>query len=180
MLRKGIRRLGHIVSPSSHAPALPQVVDVANKEVSFREASAEAFLRVSLPGTLPWWPEGISEETVLTTTASVAGVSAAKKCSALIPMCHNIPLHRVFVEVFRPVRDPQGLSWLVRVVCTSKTQGRTGVEMESLVGASVGALTLYDMMKGITGPSHLEITQVRLLSKTGGQSGAYDLKSNLS
>lgn len=177
--------MGHIVAGSLGHPAYPLVVDVSYKAPSFREATAHGYLRVKCPRHDPlshWWPEDVSSETVLTTTASIAGISAAKQCSTVIPLCHNLPLHKVTCVISRPQLEeestptPQSntLHYLVRVVCTAKTEGRTGVEMEALVGASSAALTLFDMLKGTLGHERLEVGGVRVVHKSGGKSGVGD------
>jgi len=176
------RTMGHIVGGSLAHPAHPLVVDVSQKHPTTREAIAVAKLFVKCARGDPvsfWWPEDVSSETVLTTTASIAGISAAKHCATVIPLCHNLPLHKVtcvvsrpqLEEESRPAAQPNTLYYFVRVVCTAKTEGRTGVEMEALVGASTAALTLYDMLKGSLGHERLEVGGVHVVHKSGGKSG---------
>jgi cyclic pyranopterin phosphate synthase len=92
--------------------------------------------------------------------ARVAGIMAAKQTSALIPLCHPLPLTSVHVEL---TPTPRGYDIEARV----KTSAQTGVEMEALTAASVAALTVYDMVKGIE--RGVEISEVALLEKTGGR-----------
>jgi cyclic pyranopterin phosphate synthase len=96
--------------------------------------------------------------------ARIAGVMAAKKTSDLIPLCHPIALTQVTID-FEDLVDGIGLS----VTSTARTMGKTGVEMEALTGASITALTVYDMCKAVD--RAIQIDGLRLLSKTGGKSG---------
>lgn len=102
--------------------------------------------------------------------AQVAGVSAAKKTSETIPYCHNVPLDYVNIEY-------QEVEKGVRVVCTVKAIWKTGVEMEALVGATAGVLTLYDMLKPIE--DNLLITDIKVMEKRGGKSDFKDSGENL-
>ena len=164
------RFLGHLVAGSVQHPPHPQVVDISHKGCTVREAVAVASLVVEGSATLPWWPADPAEEATLTTTASVAGIAAAKQTPTLIPMCHAVALSSCRVTVARPSLQPGGSAWVVGVQATAKTLSRTGVEMEALVAASVCALTLYDMLKGKVPQSAMRVEQVRVLSKVGGKS----------
>jgi cyclic pyranopterin phosphate synthase len=95
-------------------------------------------------------------------TARLAGIQAAKRTAELIPLCHPLPLS--FVDVRIEVGDDR-----VEIEAEARTSGRTGVEMEALTAASVAALTVYDMVKGIE--RGVEIAEVALVEKSGGQSG---------
>ena len=95
-------------------------------------------------------------------TARIAGIQAAKKCSDLIPLCHPLPLSKITVDI-----ELQGNSLLITALC--KTTGKTGVEMEALTAASVAALTVYDMCKGLD--KGMIIRETKLLEKSGGKSG---------
>jgi len=101
------------------------------------------------------------------TVAQLAGVMAAKRTSDLIPLCHPLPLDDVQVRVV-PASDAA----VVRIEATARTTGRTGVEMEALVAATVAALTIYDMCKAAD--RGMTIERVRLVHKRGGRSGTYD------
>ncbi|MFA5630443.1 MAG: cyclic pyranopterin monophosphate synthase MoaC [Porticoccaceae bacterium] len=103
----------------------------------------------------------------------IAAIQAAKKCSELIPLCHPLPLTKVSVDVDF---DAAGRCLSIAVLC--KTTGKTGVEMEALTGASVGALTAYDMCKGID--KGIVITDIRLLEKSGGKSGDWKMEDEAS
>lgn len=105
----------------------------------------------------------------IVTTAIIAGVQGVKRTAELIPFCHPLPLHHCGVDVtIGPCRGATEGTALVTIDCTATTEGKTGVEMEALTGASVAALTVYDMTKAL---SHdIVIRNTRLLTKTGGKS----------
>lgn len=141
----------------------PAMVDVGAKAVSHRTAVAEA--RVRFP---PAVAEALRESGFETSkgpvfqTAIIAGTMAAKRTHELIPFCHPIGLDSCRIEI---ALDAAGD---VLVNCTTRVEHRTGVEMEALTGASVAALTIYDMCKAL---SHdIVIADVRLITKTGGKS----------
>ncbi len=138
------------------------MVDVSAKAVTQREATASAV--VCFPaGLLQELLDGRGPKGPLTEVARVAGILAAKNTGQLIPMCHPLAIDAIEVN-FSPLDDLR-LEVRCRVACT----GRTGVEMEALVGASMAALTVYDMSKA---RAHgIEIESVRLLEKRGGRSG---------
>jgi cyclic pyranopterin phosphate synthase len=139
----------------------PAMVDVGHKTPSRREASAEAL--VSLPASVARELARSGHRTKkgpVFDTAIIAGVMAAKRTHELIPFCHPLPLSNVKIEV-ATVRG--GL----RITCEVAVTHTTGVEMEALTGASVAALTVYDMCKAL---SHdIRIGPVRLLAKSGGK-----------
>ena|SRR5690349_14649531 len=137
------------------------MVDVSKKAVTRREAEASAMVRMSAEvlAALPGNPKGDPLE-----VARIAGITAAKRTSELIPMCHSLPLS--FVDVTCRVCE-NGVAVGSRVTTTSNT----GVEMEALVAASVAALTVYDMCKALD--KGITIEQVRLEHKSGGKSGTY-------
>ena len=171
-MRRQIKRLmGHLTSHDSSAPVRPRLVDVTSKSPTARLAVAEATLLVASAAGPPsaWWPAaGSSAETALMATASVAGVGAAKRTSSLIPLCHPLPLDGADVAVGRPAAAAAG-GWGVTVTASVRTTQRTGVEMEALAAAAVGALTLYDMLKGGVAQQCLEVGGVRVLKKSGGK-----------
>jgi cyclic pyranopterin monophosphate synthase len=143
-----------------------RMVDVSAKPTTQREAVAEA--RVQFPaGFLAQVLAGKGPKGPIEEVARVAGILAAKRTGDLIPMCH--PLGLDFVEVlFEPAPDhPDQL--LIR--CTARCTGQTGVEMEAMTGASVAALTVYDMTKAAS--KGIQIVGIRLLSKKGGKSGVW-------
>ncbi len=100
-------------------------------------------------------------------TARIAGIMAAKKTSDLIPLCHPLALSQVTVDL-----TPDPASHAIDIVATCKLKGRTGVEMEALTAASVAALTIYDMVKAVD--RGMQITDIRLLHKSGGKSGDFN------
>jgi cyclic pyranopterin phosphate synthase len=140
----------------------PTMVDVGAKEVTHRIAVAEA--RVRLPRAVALALRNSGHRTrkgPVFDTAIVAGVMAAKRTHELIPFCHPLGLDNCKVEI----EDQKGGE--IRIRCEVSIHHRTGVEMEALTGASVAALTIYDMCKAL---SHdIEITGVRLLEKSGGK-----------
>ncbi len=138
------------------------MVDVGAKEVTRREALAEA--AVLLPREVASALRHSGHRTKkgpVFDTAIIAGVMAAKRTHELIPFCHPLGLEHCSVEI------EQRRGGEIRVRCRVSVQHRTGVEMEALTGATVAALTIYDMCKAL---SHdIEITGVRLLEKSGGK-----------
>jgi cyclic pyranopterin phosphate synthase len=137
------------------------MVDVSEKNSTRREAEASAFVKMSpeVLHALPHNPKGDPLE-----IARFAGITAAKRTSDLIPMCHPLPLS--FVDVTIRVCE-NGVAIDSRVTTTSNT----GVEMEALVAASVAALTVYDMCKALD--KGIVIEHVQLEKKSGGKSGTY-------
>jgi cyclic pyranopterin phosphate synthase len=144
-----------------------RMVDVSDKAVTTREAVAEGFVRMS-PETLALALSGEGKKGDVRAVAEIAGVMAAKQTSALIPMCHPLPITNAEVRV---EAGQGGLSVTARV----KTTGQTGVEMEALTAVSVACLTLYDMLKAAE--KGMVIEGIRLVSKTGGKSGDWSAKS---
>lgn len=137
------------------------MVDVSAKETTTREAEASAFVELSAAvlKELPNNPKGNPLE-----VARIAGISAAKRTSDLIPMCH--PLALSFVDV-----DVKLCENGVQIASRVRTTAPTGVEMEALVAASIAALTVYDMCKAMD--KGIRIREVVLDRKTGGKSGDY-------
>src|SRR5512137_3036872 len=137
------------------------MVDVSAKPDTRRTAVAHAFVRIkpSVLKKLPDNPKGNPLE-----VARFAGISAAKKTSELIPLCHPLMLSHVDVEASI---ESNG----VRIISSVITTGPTGVEMEALTAASVAALTVYDMTKALD--KAIEIQDLYLLEKSGGKSGDY-------
>jgi cyclic pyranopterin phosphate synthase len=151
------------MSELSHlrADGSAHMVDVTEKQVTRREASAQAVL-VTTPEVVAMIADGSLPKGEALGTARLAGIMGAKQTSTLIPLCHPLPLTKLAVDL-----EPQGDR--VRIVATAVTNGVTGVEMEALTGATVAALTLYDMIKAVD--KHAEITDVLVLAKSGGKSG---------
>ena len=140
-----------------------RMVDVGVKSVTERRAIARATVRMS-PATAEAVVRGDAPKGDVLSTARLAGVMAAKRTDELIPLCHSLPLS--FADVEATVDAATGT---ITLVAEARTQAQTGVEMEALTAASVAALTVYDMVKGLE--KGVEIAEVVLLRKTGGRSG---------
>ncbi len=141
-----------------------RMVDVGAKTTTDREAVAEAVVVLS-EATLKALMDGSLPKGDAAAVARVAAIQAAKRTADLIPLCHPLRLSAVEVAI-------EEVESGVRLTVTVRTTDRTGVEMEALTGASVGALTIYDMVKGIERGA--EIGPVRLLRKSGGASGKWE------
>lgn len=146
----------------------PAMVDVGNKAVTRRSAHAVAV--VHLPAALAGLivsNEISSKKGPVFQTATLAGIMGAKKTSDLIPLCHPLAIEDCKIEINAHQPESDG-SAVVEVHCRVTLHGKTGVEMEALTGASVAALTLYDMGKAV---SHdIVIREIKLLEKSGGKS----------
>jgi cyclic pyranopterin phosphate synthase len=142
-----------------------RMVDVSDKPPSERRAVARALVRVSSE-TARRIAAGDAPKGDVLTVARIAGIQAAKRTAELIPLCHALSLSHVDVGAEIDVERGQ-----VELICVARTTGPTGVEMEALTGASVAALTVYDMIKALERGA--EITQVTLLEKSGGRSGTW-------
>ncbi|MBQ6153077.1 MAG: cyclic pyranopterin monophosphate synthase MoaC [Ruminococcus sp.] len=140
-----------------------KMVDVTEKEETFREAIAEGKVLVSKDTMALIKSGGIKKGDVLT-VAQVAGIMAAKKTSEIIPMCH--PLTLSSVDIHFETTDTE-----ILITATAKCKGSTGVEMEALTAVSAAALTVYDMCKAVQ--RDIEITDIRLIKKSGGKSGVF-------
>ena len=141
------------------------MVDVSAKPETRRTARAHAFVRIAprVLRKLPENPKGNPLE-----IARIAGISAAKRTSELIPLCHPLRISHADVEL---TLEKQG----IRIVSSAATTGPTGVEMEALTAASVAALTVYDMTKALD--KSIAIEDLYLLEKTGGKSGDFRRKA---
>lgn len=140
------------------------MVDVSGKTATARAARARAVVAFP-PGCLERVVREGSPKGDLFWTARIAGILAAKRTSDLIPLCHPLPISRIGIEF--EVEEPDA----VKVTCEASAEARTGVEMEALVGASIAALTLYDMCKALD--PGISVSEVRLLEKTGGSGGPW-------
>lgn len=140
-----------------------QMVDVGDKDITRREATARARVRMQ-PETVRLIMEGDAKKGDVLGVARIAGIQAAKKCSDLIPLCHPLALTSVAV-------DFEFHEGEIAVTATCRLNGRTGVEMEAMTAVSVAALTIYDMCKAAD--RGMEIAEVRLVAKSGGQSGEW-------
>jgi cyclic pyranopterin phosphate synthase len=141
----------------------PAMVDVSDKAPTRREATARALVRLPPEVSVHFRDGEIrSKKGPVFQTAILAGTMACKKTADLIPLCHPLPLDSIQIRIAMEDGDAAAIE------CTVSCHGRTGVEMEALTGASVAALTLYDMCKAL---SHaIVISEIRLVEKTGGKS----------
>jgi cyclic pyranopterin phosphate synthase len=142
-----------------------RMVDVGDKDVTQRAAQAEAAVRMA-PKTLQMIIDEQAPKGDVLGAARLAGIMAAKRTHELIPLCHPLALSFVGVDL-QPDESLPGL----RIRAEARLSGRTGVEMEALVAASVAALTVYDMCKAVD--RGMEVVHVRLLQKSGGRSGTW-------
>jgi cyclic pyranopterin phosphate synthase len=143
----------------------PTMVDVGDKEVTKRVAVAQSRVRFPANVAAALRAQGFStSKGPVFQTAIIAGVMGAKRTHELIPFCHPLGLENCKVTI-----DMEGDDAVI--LCTASLTGKTGVEMEALTGASVAALTIYDMCKALS--HEIEIGSTRLMSKTGGRSGTY-------
>ncbi len=154
-------RLTHI-DEQGHA----QMVDVTAKQKTVRVAEAQAVVNMK-PETLHMIEHGLHKKGDVLAVARVAGIQAAKKTSDLIPLCH--PLMLGSVKIYFHVDVDVGV---LTIKCKCKLAAPTGVEMEALMGASIAALTIYDMCKAVQ--KDIVIRDTRLLSKSGGKSGDFN------
>jgi cyclic pyranopterin monophosphate synthase len=154
-------------SPLSHLNARGEahMVDVSDKAVTSRTATAEGFVNMA-PATLDMILDGTAPKGDVLATARIAGIMGAKKTADLIPLCHPLALSKVTVD-FTPDRENARL----RVEATVKVDGKTGVEMEALTAVTVACLTLYDMCKAAD--RAMSFAGIRLIEKTGGRSGTF-------
>jgi len=140
-----------------------RMVDVGSKPDTERVAVARGEVHM-LATTLELIRAGQIKKGDVLTVAQIAGITAAKRTSDLIPLCHPLPLTKVDVDLALDGSLPG-----VMITATVKTIGRTGVEMEALMAVSVAALTIYDMAKAVE--KTMRIQNIRLVEKHGGQSG---------
>lgn len=154
------RRLTHV-----DRSGRPRMVDVSDKPVTARRAVAEALVAMSAE-TMSLVIDGRASKGDVLGVAELAGVMGAKRTSDLIPLCHPLSLTDISVAI-----TPDRAAGALRIRTEAATTGQTGVEMEAMTAASVAALTVYDMVKGVE--RGVEIRSVRLLSKSGGKSGEW-------
>ena len=138
-----------------------RMVDVGGKPVTDRRAVARGVVRMS-PDTAALVAAGTAPKGDVIGVARIAGIQAAKRTAELIPLCHTLPLS--FVDVEAAVDAGAGT---VTLTAEARTTGQTGVEMEALTAASIAALTVYDMVKGVE--RGVRVGPVQLVSKTGGR-----------
>ncbi len=143
----------------------PKMVDVSNKQVTARTASARGFLSCAAE-TLDQVRDGTAPKGSVIQTAELAGIMAAKRTAELIPLCHPLPLTKVEVRLELDDELPG-----FRVTSEVRTHAVTGVEMEALTAVSVACLTLFDMLKAID--RTMVISGIEVVAKTGGKSGSW-------
>ena len=141
-----------------------RMVDVGDKPVTARMARASARVRMA-EATLQLVQSGPAKKGNVLEVARLAGIMAAKRTDELIPLCHSLPLDAVEIAFDFPDGQTVAVSATVRVTA------RTGVEMEAMIAASVAAITIYDMCKGVD--RAMQIEHVRLEEKSGGRSGHF-------
>ena len=146
-----------------------KMVDVGNKPITERVAVARGAV-VMKPNTLRLIIEGNINKGDVLTVAQLAGVMAAKRTSELIPLCHPLLLNQVEVTC-----TPDSENNRVEIEASVRVSGKTGVEMEALTAVTVAGLTIYDMAKAVD--RSMSMNNVRLVAKSGGQSGNYSADS---
>ena len=139
------------------------MVDISSKSDMARSAIAEAKMELTDAIVMAVNDDSLPKGDLFA-TARIAGIQAAKKCSDLIPLCHPLPLSKVSIDINLHEN-------MLSIIALCKTTGKTGVEMEALTAASVAALTVYDMCKGID--KGMIIRETKLVEKTGGKSGVW-------
>ena len=142
------------------------MVDVTDKNDTVREAVAMGSIKLSKECYNKVKAGEMSKGDVLS-VARIAGIMGAKKTSDLIPLCHILNISKVKIDF-----DTDDDNTTITVLCTAKTTGKTGVEMEALTGAGISLLTIYDMCKAID--KGMVISEIKLMKKTGGKSGTWE------
>ena len=143
----------------------PNMVDVGDKEITKRVASASGIIKMSQEAYDLIVSNQAKKGPVLQ-TAVIAAIQGAKQTSTLIPMCHPLMLTSIKCDI-EHLEDLPGF----KLIVTAKLSGKTGVEMEALTGVSIGLLTIYDMIKAVD--KSMIITDIMLDKKSGGKSGEY-------
>lgn len=142
-----------------------RMVDVSEKEITHRIAVAEGTIAVSREVMDAIKGRKVKKGDVLT-VAQVGGIMGTKKTSELIPMCHPLSLTNATLDF-----EVDEEACEIKAMCTAKTDGKTGVEMEALTGVSTALLTIYDMCKAID--KRMVIKNIHLVEKSGGKSGEF-------
>ncbi|MDC7287765.1 cyclic pyranopterin monophosphate synthase MoaC [Blautia schinkii] len=150
------------------------MVDVSDKKATFRTAVATGSIRVG-KAIMDAVSMGNVKKGDVLGVARVAGIMGVKRTSDLVPMCHPLPIQKCTIDY-----ELDEKTGIIRVFCTVKTEGKTGVEMEALTGVQVTLLTIYDMCKAID--KHMVMEDIHLVEKTGGKSGnfQYEGKTDIS
>ena len=145
------------------------MVDISDKKTTTRTALASGVIHIT-----PEILEAIKKDSIkkgnVFTVAKIAGINSAKMTEAIIPLCHQIPLDYIDINF-----DLHEENLIIEVLASVKTSHKTGVEMEALVAVYASLLTVYDMCKGVS--KDMQITDIKLLKKTGGKSGDWETSS---
>ena len=145
------------------------MVDISDKKATTRTALASGVIHIT-----PEILEAIKKDSIkkgnVFTVAKIAGINSAKMTEAIIPLCHQIPLDYIDINF-----NLQEENLIIEVLASVKTSHKTGVEMEALVAVNASLLTVYDMCKGVS--KDMQITDIKLLKKTGGKSGDWETSS---
>ena len=160
-----MQELTHI---NEHGSA--RMVDVSEKEITTRKATAEGIVRLS-PKAFEALQKGTLKKGDALAVARIAGISGAKHTGHLIPLCHPLPIDGVTVDF-----ESNAPNSTLRILASVTIAARTGVEMEALTAVSAAALTIYDMCKAVD--KGITIESIRLLTKSGGRSGDYIAENN--
>ena len=143
----------------------PYIVDVSNKDITERLAIASGEIKFDKK-TYKMIKSFNTKKGNLEKTAIIGGIMGAKETSRLIPLCHNIPIDNVEIDIESNTKKN-----FLLIKCTVTSYAKTGVEMEALTGVSIASLTVYDMLKSID--KSIEIKNIRLIKKSGGKSGNF-------
>ena len=145
------------------------MVDISDKKTTTRTALASGVIHITQEIFEAIKRDSLKKGNVFT-VAKIAGINSAKMTEAIIPLCHQIPLDYIDINF-----DLQEENLIIEVLASVKTSHKTGVEMEALVAVNASLLTIYDMCKGIS--KDMQITDIKLLKKTGGKSGDWETSS---
>ena len=145
------------------------MVDISDKKTTTRTALASGVIHIT-PEILEAIKKDLIKKGNVFTVAKIAGINSAKMTEAIIPLCHQIPLDYIDINF-----DLQEENLIIEVLASVKTSHKTGVEMEALVAVNASLLTVYDMCKGVS--KDMQITDIKLLKKTGGKSGDWETSS---
>ena len=145
------------------------MVDISDKKTTTRTALASGVIHIT-PEILEAIKKDLIKKGNVFTVAKIAGINSAKMTEAIIPLCHQIPLDYIDINF-----DLQEENLIIEVLASVKTSHKTGVEMEALVAVNASLLTIYDMCKGVS--KDMQITDIKLLKKTGGKSGDWETSS---
>ena len=146
------------------------MVDVSGKQITVREALAAGFVSMST-ATAEMIRAGNAKKGDVLGVARLAAIQATKMTPQLIPLCHAIPVESVTVEFDWEQEGAESVQEVLRCTVRVRTSAKTGVEMEAMAAASIGCLTIYDMVKSVE--RGIEIGPIQLLEKSGGKSGEF-------